>query len=258
MLLNLNRALEYMRRCQLDVLVATSPVNITYFSGYYSWLAPLFKEYMTRPGALGEIEQRYAVQPLEGEPALVVSPLFAINAADLWVKDLHFFGGAGLDFSLGLASLPEAVRPLYEHLRAPIPNSTPTDALISILKARRLTGSRIGIEMDGLTTRAKAELSQKLPDARLKDCSNLIQLIRMVKSEEEIRRLTRAAEISEIGRRKPWRWPVETSPAPKWSGTTGRGLANSAQTSMTSPMGCTAWASPANRNSGYRTISWNT
>jgi len=198
MLLNKARALEYMRRCEVDVLIATSPVNITYFTGYYCWLDPLFKDYMMVPGASSDLGQRYAVLPLDGEAALVVSPLFAVNAADLWVNDLHFFGGSGLDFSLDADVLPEPSQHLFDHLRAPIPNNTPTDALLTILKARGLSDARIGIEMEGLTPRARNELTRGLPNAQLKDSSNLIRLIRMVKSEEEIRRLARAAEISEI------------------------------------------------------------
>ncbi len=198
MLLNKARALDYMRRCQLDVLVATSPVTITYFSGYYCWIDPLFKDYMMSPGASSQLAQRYAVLPLEGEPALVVTPLFAVNAADLWVNDLHFFGGSGLDFSLQPGALPDHASSLFDHLHQPIANATPTDALVSILKVRGLAGSRIGIEMEGLTAGAKDELRRSLPNAPLKDCTNLIRLIRMVKSEEEIARLARAANISEI------------------------------------------------------------
>lgn len=197
MLINQNRVVAYMRHHELDVLVATSPVNITYFSGYYCWLDPLFKDYMMTPGASSDLAQRYAVLPLEGEPALVVSPLFAVNAADLWVKDLHFFGSPGLDFSLAPLPPTEYARQLRARLGAPISNATPTDALLSILKARGLTSARIGIEKEGLTGRAKDELAQGLPNAQLYDCTNLIRLVRMVKSEEEIRRLARAAEITE-------------------------------------------------------------
>src|SRR4029079_8755326 len=41
-----------------------------------------------------------------------------------------------------------------------------------------------------------------LPRAQIRDCSNLIRLVRMVKSCEEIERLTRAAEISERAARE--------------------------------------------------------
>ena len=50
MLFNRARAIDYMREYGLDVLVATSPVNITYFTDYFCWIDPLFKEYMMVPG----------------------------------------------------------------------------------------------------------------------------------------------------------------------------------------------------------------
>ena len=51
MLFNRTRAVDYMRRSGVDVLVATSSVNITYFSDYQCWIDPLFKAYMMVPGA---------------------------------------------------------------------------------------------------------------------------------------------------------------------------------------------------------------
>ena len=197
MLFNKTRAIEYMERCGVEVLVATSPVNITYFSDYYCWIDPLFREYMMAPGASSEIPQRFAVFPLEGDPALVVGPDMATNAADLWVRDLHIAGSPVIDTSLTPETLPEADQRVLDLLQSPHRNAKPTDALLSILKARGLTESRIGIEMEGLAPSAKAELAEALPNAEIMDCSDLIRLVRMVKTEEEISRLTRAAEISE-------------------------------------------------------------
>ena len=50
---------------------------------------------MMAPGASSNVPQKFAVFPLEGEPALVVGPDFATNAADLWVRDLHIAGNRG-------------------------------------------------------------------------------------------------------------------------------------------------------------------
>ena len=197
MLFNKSRAIEYMRRCGVDALVATSPVNITYFTDYFLWTDSLFKEYMMSPGAPPNLAQAYAVFPLEGEPALVVSPLTAVNAADLWVRDLHIFGDTGLDDSLPPRTLPSAVRRVYDLLHGPRQNATPTDALLSILKARGLTEACIGMEMEGLTPKAKQALDGALSRAVVKDCSNLLRLIRAVKSPDEIERLGRSAQINE-------------------------------------------------------------
>lgn len=197
MLFNKPRAIEHMRRLGLDALVATSPVNITYFTDYYMWSDYLFKEYMMSPGAPAHLAQAYAVFPLEGEPALVVGPLSAVNAKDLWVRDLHIFGDTGLDDALAPRPLAADHQRLYDVLHGLQSNATPTDALLSILKSRGLLGARIGLEKEGLTPKARQALDGALPRASLKDCSNLIRLIRAVKSPEEIRRMTYAAQISE-------------------------------------------------------------
>ena len=51
--------------------------------------------------------------------------------------------------------------------------------------------------MDGIHPGLKTSVDQALPQASIKDCSNLIRLIRMVKTEEEVNRLARATEIGE-------------------------------------------------------------
>ena len=199
MLFNKTRAQEYMRRCGVDVLVATSPVNITYFSDYRCWIDPLFKAYMMVPGAPSDPDPTaaYAIFPLAGEPALVASPTFAVNASDLWVRDVHIFGDHGLDDSLPLGDLSDVEQRIFDILHRPQDNATQTDALLSVLKARGLTDARIGIEMEGLSPKAKDAIETGLPQAHIKDCSNLIRLIRMVKTEDELARLIRSAEISE-------------------------------------------------------------
>ena len=75
--------------------------------------------------------------------------------------------------------------------------ATPKDALLSILNDRGLADARIGLQTESLPSNAKEAISRALPRASIKDCTNLIRLIRMVKTGEEIARLGRAAEISE-------------------------------------------------------------
>ena len=79
-LCNRARALEYMRRAGLDAIVATSPVNVTYFTGYYNWLAGQFKDFMIRPGGNGDLMPALGLYPAAGAPALVVDAALAVNA----------------------------------------------------------------------------------------------------------------------------------------------------------------------------------
>ena len=198
MFFNKPRAIEYMRRYDLDVLVATSPANITYFTDYRCWLDPLFKEYMTVPGASSSLGQGYAVFPLEGEPALVVNADTAVNATDLWVRDLYLFGDPCPDYSLSPKELSDpGLQRIFDLLQSPARYASATEALLGILQARGLGDARIGLDMEGLTPQAKEEIRGKSPKAAFKDCTNLIRLLRAVKSQDEIALLTRAAEINE-------------------------------------------------------------
>jgi len=71
------------------------------------------------------------------------------------------------------------------------------DALLDVLARRGVTAGVIGLDMDGLPLGTRDELITRLTRALLKDCSNLIRLVRMVKTPAEIAVLRRAAEIAE-------------------------------------------------------------
>ena len=198
MLLNRARAGELMRQHGLDALVATTPVNVTYFSDYACWLAPGFKEYMVAPGGSSErVLQNFALLPLEAEPALVLEPLWAVNASDLWVTDLVLAGDADFERADGAGELPEALGRIFELLRNAERSETPVEGLARALTARGLGESRIGIELEGLPAETRDEIAGRVPRAAIADCTNLLRLIRAVKSDEELVRLERSAAIAE-------------------------------------------------------------
>ena len=198
MLFNVERATEYMRDCGLDALVATSPVNITYFTGYFIWIDGLMKEYMVSPGGSADIAQGYALFPAEGEPALAVTgSMLAVNGVDLRVRDLRVSGDSGLDWSMAPRSLSGRMDRVYALVKDAPGYGTTTEALAGALSDRGLASGTLGVEADGMTAGRYAQLRRTLPDARLLDCSNLIRLLRMVKTGDEIDRLAQAAEISE-------------------------------------------------------------
>ena len=185
-----------MERCDLDVLVATSPVNIRYFTDYVCCFDPVMKEYMLNPGGPSQLIQAYAVYPREGKPALVVNPFFAVNATQVWVKDLYAFGDVPVGFRES-ADLPDSLSKIPALLEKESENATATDALLSVIRDRGLADSRIGLEAEGLPEEFLKTIRGRLSAADVRDCTNLIRLIRMVKSPEELARMTRAASISE-------------------------------------------------------------
>jgi Xaa-Pro aminopeptidase len=200
MLLNRGRAHDYMQGCGLDGIVATSPVNVRYLSDFYCWLAPLFREYMVSPGGSSRlIQQNFALLPLNGDPALVVEPYFAIDAALSWVTDIRIAGGGDFEYPEELTDGLDRdanLRRVRDIVLAGASES-PVEALAAAVEERGLAESRVGVELDGLSAEVAAELRERLPRAQLLDCTNLLRLVRAVKSADEVARLERAAWAAE-------------------------------------------------------------
>jgi len=196
MLRNESRAQAYLDQCDLDAIIATSPVNIRYLTEYYCWLDPLMKQYMISPGGPNRIFQAYAVYQRDGETALIVNPIFAANAVDLGVSDLCSYGDPELHLE-GSVPVEERLQPLDGLLAKSSADENPTEALLSVLRDRGLDSARLGLEVEPLPDVYYKLIEASIPDAQIKDCTNLFRLIRMVKSDEEVYRLTTAASISE-------------------------------------------------------------
>lgn len=197
MLLNKARAIQFLQQCGIDGVIATSPRHVTYLTDYSYWLDGLMRRYMSRPGASSDLAlENYALLAADGYGALVVPPQQLPEAEDSWVDEVHVFGDHGLDESLIPAELSDRPRLWLNRMRGERAASA-VDALIGVLRERKLDRSRLGLEFEGLAPGARAALSAALPQATFLDCSNLLRLVRAVKSPEEIARLTRAAEISE-------------------------------------------------------------
>ena len=197
MLFNKPRAVEYMNRYGLDALVATSTVNVTYFTDYYCWMDPIFKEYMHQPGAPNQLFETYALFPLEGEPALIIQPLLAVNAVDVWVKDIYVSGATELDLTLPAGPVTNELERVNAAFKKSEGNATPLEALLSAIKDRGLINGSIGIEFENVPEERRNKIATALSGATVRDCTNLIRLLRAVKSPDEITLLKTAAEISE-------------------------------------------------------------
>ena len=87
--------------------------------------------------------------------------------------------------------------------------SSPTDILKNILVDLKLNGKNIGIEYDsyGLTGRNTIKLNNSLKDfGILKDKSELISNLRVVKSNDEIVYIKKAAELADKALEQAWKY----------------------------------------------------
>ena len=77
----------------------------------------------------------------------------------------------------------------------------PYDRLIEIIKERKWDKLSIGVEMDShyYTAYSHEKLKQGLPDSKIKDCERLVNWVRVVKSDDEIKYMTLASQITQMG-----------------------------------------------------------
>jgi Xaa-Pro dipeptidase len=195
---NRARASSFMSATGIEAMVATSPANIRYLTGYWCWLAPLFREFMVQPGGSGMlVQENYALLPREGDPCLVIEPYWALNAVDGWVRDVRLAGTAELAPSDGPVSVPPDLRPLLDQLTANGWPADPIEVLAGAIEERGLGRTRIGVELEGMAPARLERLRRALPAATLLDCTNVFRLVRAVKTDAEIDLLARAAQIAE-------------------------------------------------------------
>jgi len=182
----------------IDALVTWAPVSVRHLTGYWCWIAPLLKDRMIRPGGgTSPAVRNIAVLPRGGEPVLIVDALWAANTISSPVADVRFAGAADIGVAGQDSSLPAERRRVLEQLSAGPREPDPFALLAGALRERGLDGSRVGVELEGLEAGEAEGLRARLPKADLLDCTQLLRLVRAVKTASEIDWLARAAEVSE-------------------------------------------------------------
>ena len=193
-LMNVRRADGYLERFGVDALVSSSRENTTYLTNFLSVLYVYDRLSGIVPGGGENFLQTYGVYPRGGEPVLVVpSPLFAAARLTKGVATSIYTYGRDASFSAkeaGLGSSAEgARRPDKEFSTAP-------EALAAAVRDFA-AGPKLGVDLADLHPSSSRAL--KSSGFSSKDATVLFRFIRMSKSDEELRRLRRAAQVNEAG-----------------------------------------------------------
>ena len=167
---NLPRLREMMEQRNIDVLIVRNSENSKYVSeflhtgavlGYRPFTVFFFRD----PGV---------------KPALVVPAIDQHLAIDsTWIDDVRSYAMAEFFTDLG--------QPRYADFFA---------AARDILSERRVSGVVVGTEGDDLSSGFRKKLDELLVGNTIVDVSFDMEIVRMVKTPEEIRRLRRATEIT--------------------------------------------------------------
>lgn len=150
----------------IDVLIVTDPANMNYLSGYNAWS---FYVHQALIIFIDEIEPYWVGRGLDANAARHTT----------WLDDDHIH--------------PYADHYIQSMVRHPM------DFVSDLLRAHHRGNRTIGVELDTyyFTARSYLRLLNGLPGATIVDETNLVNWIRIVKSDQEIAYIKKAAKISE-------------------------------------------------------------
>ncbi|GFZ75623.1 ectoine hydrolase DoeA [Compostibacillus humi] len=157
---------ERMAQEGIDVLLVTDPANMNYLSGYDAWsfyvhqLLIIFID-EDQPYWIGRGQDRNA----------------ALHTT--WLDQEHLY-----------AYSDDYVQSEVKH---------PMDYVSDFIKAKKRDKATIGAEFDAYYFSAKnyIQLTKNLPNATFKDATNLVNWIRIIKSDKEIEFIKKAGKIAE-------------------------------------------------------------
>lgn len=187
MLTHLDRLHEFIKRERLVAVVATSPENVTYSSGFWA-----MSQWVRRG------PQAYVLHPANGaEPCIIANSgiLDLVPDQDVWIKDIRRYGYFQVDVDASV-QLDPADRKQQE-LFATAACRDSVEALVAAMKDKEVAAGRIGIDEMGITPQCMDQLTALLPDAEFVRCFSLFERVRAVKTPGEIAILRQAARRTE-------------------------------------------------------------
>lgn len=173
-LMNLEKAKDRMKENSLDVLVASSIYNVYYMTGFFS-----HGKYVTSETVIFSLLSR------NRNYACIVAPSFdkrILYERPSWVKNAKFYGMFYI----------EGFKPIGKEVKDPIAG------FIEAIEELKIDDVNIGIE-ETLPMSVYEQLRKHLPKSRFTNASNIFRELRSIKSDEERRRMRKAAEITEMG-----------------------------------------------------------
>lgn len=191
-LLNHERALNLMQEHSIDAIIGTTSENVTYLSGHQGWVQ---RAYRSRQNfALLSVDPQVNVDLVLNGGDLTY---FAARGGDV-ARAIGYGGTAGL-----LSTEDGDYEPSTEEERSFLnlyetsgrfPNAVA--ALIRLIRDRGLQRTRIAFDEEGCDPSILRALRTEFPSAEFVPATNLLLMIRLVKTPAEIELLRRAAEMN--------------------------------------------------------------
>ena len=193
MYFNKKRADELMDQFNIDLLIASTPENVTYLSDTVSW-APKVYSY-----SVDMFATYFRDNNLNSSLIVPSQEMTYVSASNTWINDFYTYGGKSALIQESEQVIESAEENTYLNLQNNDDKRFPTavEALIASIKNNTTKKLRIAIDEDKMTHKSTLKLQEELDNCELIPSSDLLRLIRMVKTDDEISAMKAAADLNE-------------------------------------------------------------
>ena len=184
--------LQKMEEFNLDALIASFPENVSYLSDLQNHRTAMYRFWDAESFALFPKSEDIA-------PALIISKADVSWAVryPCWVEEVYTFGGNSYALNPG-ATLSEGESKFKQILDDHGKNAhSAGEAIVKALKQKGLDRGRIGLDEKNVSPSTREKVVEGLPHAVIMDAFDLFRVIRMVKTPEELDRLTTVGLLNE-------------------------------------------------------------
>jgi Xaa-Pro dipeptidase len=181
----IERIQRKMSELGIETLILAKPSNTMYASGFR---------------ALDYTRWVITVVPAEKEPLLIVPKLDEAAAKDGgWIREVRAYVEVPGNTARGIKGILKDERGAFFTGSYDIwPKEDPFDLLVDAIREKNLDKSVIGIEKDYLPIKYYDFLRKQLSDASFRDGGEVIAQMRMIKSEEEVELMRKAARLTVV------------------------------------------------------------
>ena len=193
MYFNKKRADKLMDQFDIDLLIASTPENVTYLSDTVSW-APKVYSY-----SVDMFATYFRDNNLNSSLIVPSQEMTYVSASNTWINDFYTYGGKSALIQESENVIESAEENTYLNLQNNDDKRFPTavEALIASIKNNTTKKLRIAIDEDKMTHKSTLKLQEELDNCELIPSSDLLRLIRMVKTDDEISAMKAAADLNE-------------------------------------------------------------
>ena len=182
-----------MDQFDIDLLIASTPENVTYLSDTVSW-APKVYSY-----SVDMFATYFRDNNLNSSLIVPSQEMTYVSASNTWINDFYTYGGKSALIQESENVIESAEENTYLNLQNNDDKRFPTavEALIASIKNNTTKKLRIAIDEDKMTHKSTLKLQEELDNCELIPSSDLLRLIRMVKTDDEISAMKAAADLNE-------------------------------------------------------------